>query len=115
MGRAGPERVDGGEVAHVEDDLAAGVAGPAARAEAVAGPIRDAGDVRRLVVERPAERVPQDEKARVRRPVSRPHSDRGASERPGDGRGEAPRVSSDLHRAREDSRAWAAERPRSGG
>ena len=72
--------------------------GPARRAELVAGPTRDVGHVRRLVVERPAERVAEDEQVRVGRPVACPRSDRGASERPGDGRGEAPRVSRDVHR-----------------
>ncbi len=89
----------------VEDDLVAGITGPARRAELVAGPTRDAGHVRRLVVERPAERVAEDEQARVGRPVSRPRTDRGASERPSDGRGEAPRVPRDVHRGREDSGA----------
>ena len=72
---------------------------PTAAARAGTRLARDGGDVRGLVVERPAERVSHDEQARVRRPVPRPQSDRSAPERPADGRDKAsPCVSRDVHR-----------------
>ena len=77
MGRARPARVERREVARVEDDLPPCEPRPRGRAERVARLARDGGHVRRLVVERPAERVAEDEESRAVGPVTRPARDRG--------------------------------------
>ena len=108
--RAGPDRVERREVARVEDDLAPAVPGPRRLPEHVSGIPRDGGDVRGLVVERPAERVTEDEEPRVIGPVPRPQSDGCATHRPTHGRGKAARVEAAVHRGREDSGALAPAR-----
>ena len=75
--RARPARVERLEVARVEDGLAAGEPRPGGRREPVPGRgARRAETYARLVVERPAERVADDEEARVVGHLARPQADR---------------------------------------
>ena len=98
VGRARPARVERGEVARVEDDLPPREPRPRGRPERVARLARDGGHVGRLVVERPAELVAEDEEAGAVGPVARPPADRGLPQRPADGSDEAPRVPRGRHR-----------------
>ena len=75
-----------GEVARVEDGLVAREARQGGRPQPVPGAACDGRDVGRLVVERPAERIAEDEEPRVRGPAACPQAGRA---RPGRARGRA--------------------------